>query len=137
MKNLKRQLAGAGPWRFINSAGVVCLLLVSLASEAFARVGGGQSYGGKSDGGDGDAGAILWLVFELFRVLLYLTIEYPLIGIPLDIIVIAGVIYFLWRRSQNRQPAIFSTAAGSSTRDRGSSTPSDGFVRDFCATAKV
>jgi hypothetical protein len=137
MKTLRRQLAGAGRWRFILAAGEVCLLLVILAAEAFARVGGGQSYGGKGGGGgDGDAGAILWLLFQLFRVLLYLTIEYPLIGIPLDIIVIAGVIYFFWRRSQNRQPAIFSTATGTSTADPGSVTHSDGFVREFAQLQK-
>src|SRR5688572_31350879 len=71
----------------------VCLLLTG---EALARVGGGQGYGGGggNGGGDGDGGAIIWLIFEVIRLLVYLTIEYPIIGIPLDIIVIAAVIWF-------------------------------------------
>jgi hypothetical protein len=81
-------------------------LLLFFCVDAFARVGGGHSYGGGSrgggggsrggsSGGSGDGGAIIWLIFELFRLLVYLTIEYPLIGIPLDIIVIGGVVFFL------------------------------------------
>lgn len=76
--------------------------LLMLPIEIAARVGGGQSYGGgSSGGGDGDdaGGAIIWLIFELVRLLLYLTIEYPAVGIPLDIIVIGGVIYFFKRKS--------------------------------------
>ena len=93
--------------------------LVSLSSvEAFARVGGGHSYGGGDSGGDGgDSGAIIWVLFQLFRLLLYLTIEYPIIGIPLDIVVIAGVIYFFVRRAKAAAPGIeiFSShAAGNS-----------------------
>ncbi len=73
----------------------------AVCAEALARVGGGQSYGGEgSGGGDGDGGAIIWIVFQVIRLLLYLTIEYPIIGIPLDIIVVAGVIYYFARRSK-------------------------------------
>jgi Tim44-like domain len=76
-----------------------CLMLAPV--EIVARVGGGQSYGGGSSGGNGgsdDGGAIVWLLFELLRLLIYLTIEYPAIGIPLDIIFIIGVIYFITRK---------------------------------------
>ena len=77
------------------------LLLIPL--EVVARVGGGQSYGGgrsggSDGGGSGGGGAIVWLIFEAIRMLVYLTIEYPIIGIPLDIIVILGVVYFFKRR---------------------------------------
>jgi hypothetical protein len=77
-----------------------CLLLIPL--DVLARVGGGQSYGGGSggNGGGDDGGAIAWLIFELIRLLFYLTIEYPIIGIPLDIIFIIGVIYFVTRRKK-------------------------------------
>ncbi len=72
-----------------------------LAEEVYARVGGGQSYGGKGgSGGDGDSGALIYLVFQIFRLLLYLTIEYPAIGIPLDILVVSGVIYYFVRRGR-------------------------------------
>ena len=86
----------------------VCLLLTG---DALARVGGGQGYGGGggNGGGDGDGGAIIWLIFELIRLLVYLTIEYPIIGIPLDIMVIAAVIwYFVFRKSNS--PSTFISA---------------------------
>ena len=138
MKKLERQVAGIRCWRLAFAASGVCLLIVLVAVEAFARVGGGQSYGGKGGGdGDGDGGAILWLVFQLFRVLLYLTIEYPIIGIPLDMLVIAGVIYFFWRRGQNRQPTIFSTGAvTAAATDPSGVTHSDGFARAFAQLQK-
>jgi hypothetical protein len=77
------------------------LVLVS-SVEALARVGGGQSYGGGGShgGGGGGAGAIIYLIFQLLRFLVYLTIEYPIVGIPLDIIVIGSVIYYFARRSR-------------------------------------
>src|SRR6266403_625546 len=65
--------------------------IVLLATETFARVGGGQSYGGGGgSGGGGGGGALIYLVV---RLLLWLTIEHPVIGIPVDIIVIGLVIY--------------------------------------------
>src|SRR5437870_4519546 len=70
-----------------------------LATDVLARVGGGQSYGGGGGhgGGGGGAGALVYL---LVRFLLWLTIEHPVIGIPLDIIVIALVIYWFSRPSK-------------------------------------
>ena len=85
---------------------IACMMLLALApfASVLARVGGGQGYGGGGGGGGGgdgdDGGAIIYLVFQLVRFLIYLTIEYPMIGIPLDIIVIGGVVYyFFFRRS--------------------------------------
>jgi predicted lipid-binding transport protein (Tim44 family) len=83
---------------------LVVLLLVALAVSAFARVGGGDSYsgggssggsgsGGGSGGGSGD-GELAWLVI---RFLFWLTIHHPVIGIPLDILVIFAVIR--WRKN--------------------------------------
>src|SRR5712692_8304593 len=83
--------------RFV-AAGVVLLGVALFATEALARVGGGQSYGGGGGGGGGGgAGAIVYL---LVRFLLWLTIEHPVIGIPLDIIVIALVIFWFLRPSR-------------------------------------
>lgn len=89
------------------------LVVLSLfSSEALARVGGGQSYGGGgSSGGGGDDGLFAWLIFELLRLLVYLTIEYPALGIPLDIIVIAGVLYFLFRRRSSSVGSFTSAVA--------------------------
>jgi inner membrane protein import complex subunit Tim44-like protein len=88
------------------------LLLNSV--EATARVGGGQGYGGGGGGGDDDGGAIAWVVFEIIRFLIYLTIEYPIVGIPLDIIVFCGVIYYFVRKGK-KGPTTFTSASTSST----------------------
>src|SRR5438067_12352229 len=71
--------------------GISVLSILAMAMDVYARVGGGQSYGGGGGhgGGGGGAGALVYL---LVRFLLWLTIEHPVIGIPVDIIVIALVI---------------------------------------------
>src|SRR6185295_4564062 len=48
-------------------------------------------------GGGGGGGALVYLVF---RFLLWLTIEHPVIGIPVDIIVIALLIYWFAKPSK-------------------------------------
>src|SRR5262245_60068073 len=80
-------------------AGALLVVAALFATEALARVGGGQSYGGGGGhgGGGGGAGAIVYL---LIRFLLWLTIEHPVIGIPVDIIVIALVIYWFAKPSK-------------------------------------
>src|SRR5436190_1939560 len=84
--------------RFV-AAGLVLLTVALFATEALARVGGGGSYGGGggSGGGGGGAGALVYL---LVRFLLWLTIEHPVVGIPVDIIVIALVIFWFMRPSR-------------------------------------
>ncbi|HKO60983.1 MAG TPA: hypothetical protein VJV03_07485, partial [Pyrinomonadaceae bacterium] len=97
----------------IFARGLVAMSLCFLLfGETYARVGGGQGYGGGGSGGDGDGGgAIIWLIFELIRLLVYLTIEYPVIGIPLDIIVIAALIwFFVFRRSTSPKTFITGTS---------------------------
>ena len=76
------------PWAAMRAFLFAELFLIS--SPALARVGGGGSYsGGHSGGGGGDGGGLIYLAF---RLLFWLTIEYPAIGIPVDIIVIAMVV---------------------------------------------
>ena len=87
-------------------------LLLFSSIEAMARVGGGQGYGG--GGGDDDGGAIAWVVIELIRFLVYLTIEYPIVGIPLDIIVVCAVIYYFVRKGR-KGPTTFTSASTSTT----------------------
>ncbi|HEX7831825.1 MAG TPA: transporter [Thermoanaerobaculia bacterium] len=86
---------------------LILLLTLVLAFSVFARVGGGDSYGGGSSssgsgsggGGGGDgSGELIWLAI---RFLFWLTIEHPLIGIPVDIIVITFVVRWLRRRERN------------------------------------
>src|SRR5882672_9372274 len=86
--------------------------LFLLPAEVFARVGGGQSYGGGRGHGDGGggAGAIIWLLFQFVRMLIYVTIEYPAIGIPLDIIVMAVIIFYFVKRQRTSSQAFSSVS---------------------------
>jgi predicted lipid-binding transport protein (Tim44 family) len=81
--------------------------VVLFAPDIFARVGGGQSYGGGGHGGGGGGGGAL--VYLIVRLLLWLTIEYPYIGIPVDIIVIALVIY--WFAKPSKKSVAFSSTS--------------------------
>jgi predicted lipid-binding transport protein (Tim44 family) len=96
---------------------VVVLLLALFAPETLARVGGGQSYGGGSRGGGSGEGAgfILWILFRL----LLLTFEYPAIGIPLDIIIIVGVVLYVRANKNKTPPSVCSadTAQTSAGKD--------------------
>src|SRR5258706_15875585 len=66
--------------------------IVLLATETFARVGGGQSYGGGGgSGGGGGGGGRVYLNVRLARLL---AIEPPVIGIALDIIEIELLVYW-------------------------------------------
>ena len=75
-------------------------LLLFTAVDALARVGGGDSYsgGGGSSGGSGGSGGGGGgggeILYYIFRFLLWLTMEYPLLGIPVDIVVI--VLVYRW-----------------------------------------
>ena len=94
-------------WLLVLLAASTALVTISLtAGDALARVGGGQSYGGGGSGGGGGGGGGA-LVYLLIRFLLWLTIEHPLIGIPVDVFVIVIVIYWFVR------PKSQSVSAGS------------------------
>src|SRR5438046_7606426 len=80
----------------------------AFAVEAFARVGGGQSYGGGGHGGGGGGGGIGALVYLLIRFLLWLTIEHPVIGIPVDIIVV--ILIILWFARSAKKTITSSTS---------------------------
>ena len=82
----------------LAAAGLFAVAL--LTTHALARVGGGQSYGGGGSGGGGGGGGGGALVYLIVRLLLWLTIEHPVIGIPVDIIVIALVIYWFAKPSK-------------------------------------
>jgi hypothetical protein len=126
--------------RLLFSVRAICgamLFLIIFAATALARVGGGQSYGGGGGhggggGGGGAGGAIIWLVFQVIRILFYLTIEYPVIGIPLDMLVIGSVVYYFARR-RGSGPETFSSAAAAMSRDLDVSKLQgrpDGFARE-------
>ncbi len=121
------------PSSFVITPRIVWVLVFLIAfqpEEILARVGGGQSYGGgNGGGGDGDGGAIIWIIFEVVRLLIYLTIEYPMIGIPLDIIVLGGVIYYFSRASRSTKEGYSSLSLPSTTSDVG--PRGGGFAREF------
>src|SRR6266478_4576306 len=86
--------------RRVAVIGGIAMATLLFTSEVLARVGGGGSYGGGGgSGGGGGGGGAGALVYLLVRFLLWLTIEHPVIGIPVDIAVIALVIYWFARPS--------------------------------------
>src|SRR5512140_3519952 len=82
--------------------------LLSIAAGAFARVGGGSSYSGggssSSGGGGGDGGGEI--VFLVIRGLIWLTFEVPAVGIPLDLVVIGGVVLYVRRKGSTTTMAL-------------------------------
>jgi uncharacterized Zn finger protein (UPF0148 family) len=116
---MKRWLTLRNAYRVAVVAAAVALVAL-FAVDVFGRVGGGHSYSGGSrggssgsrgGGGSGDGGAIVWLIFEALRLLVYLTINYPLIGIPLDIVLIVGIGFFLKRRARSVTAGFSSMAS--------------------------
>jgi ribosomal protein L24E len=92
-------------WRVISLA-----VIVGWAAIAFARVGGGESYsGGGSSGGSGGGDGGGELLYFAFRLLLWLTMEYPAIGIPVDLVVLYILIKW-WRSKQSAAQLKLSTA---------------------------
>jgi hypothetical protein len=95
------------------------LLSLLFAADVLARVGGGESYsgGGSSSGGGsggGDGGG-LEIAFYLVRFLFWLTIEYPAIGIPVDILVVFLVVKWLRSRADMKAVRIATTQAPART----------------------
>ncbi|MDP9190876.1 MAG: TIM44-like domain-containing protein [Acidobacteriota bacterium] len=79
--------------------------------DLLARVGGGESYSGggsSSSGGGSDGGGDAELLFYLVRFLFWLTIEYPAIGIPVDIVVIIVIVRW-WKRKNAPEVLTIST----------------------------
>ncbi|MBD0371939.1 MAG: TIM44-like domain-containing protein [Pyrinomonadaceae bacterium] len=98
-------------WALLLLAVCACLLVFASFTEVLARVGGGQGYGGGGSKGGGDGEGIAYLIYLIVRFLIWLTIEYPAVGIPLDIIVILGVILYFVRRKKTEKE--WSSAAPS------------------------
>jgi Tim44-like domain len=95
--------------------------LFLFAFAATARVGGGQSYSGGGSSGGGDGGGEL--VYLVFRLLLWLTIEHPVIGVPADIVVIVIVVRRIRRNaaappSSHSVPVLSLTTASATPRSQ-------------------
>lgn len=84
------------PGSWIAAAGALLLALAPVLVEA--RPGGGESYsgGGGGGGGGGDDGG---LIFLLIRLWFQLVFRYPVVGVPLTIIIV------LWLLRQRRRAA--------------------------------
>lgn len=95
-----RKRSGFKP-AIIGGLGIVMLFC---AVAAFARAGGGEGYsGGHSSGGNGHysgSGGGGDLIAFLIELLIRLTIEYPMIGIPLCLAIIA---FFYWASREGRE----------------------------------
>jgi hypothetical protein len=118
------KLARKSKLTLIVCAALAVTVFVFADPEVLARVGGGQSYGGGrssggSGGGGGGGGAIIWLIIQLARTLIYLTIEYPLIGIPLDIIVIGGIVYYIARKVSRVETQMSSITTSAPAQEAG------------------
>ena len=96
----------------VLALGVMTCAALMFSVEVLARVGGGQSYGGGGSGGGGGGGGGLGaLVYLIIRFLLWLTIEHPLIGIPVDIIVIVLVIVWFARSAKKSASSVSSSSS--------------------------
>jgi len=116
---------------------ISAVLLLTVPHEVFARVGGGQSYGGGSGGGSGGGGAGLgWVIIQLVRLLIYLTVEYPVIGIPIDIIVICGVVYYFAPRRNAKKSAVLFSSVMSAPPATGGESNSPRVAQDFSQLRK-
>lgn len=81
------------------------MILLLWVAEAWARVGGGQDFGGSSDGyGGGGSDDGPGVNIGLVRLLLWLCLEHPIIGIPLTIVVIY---FWLSSQKQGKNKAVF------------------------------
>ncbi|HEY0430964.1 MAG TPA: TIM44-like domain-containing protein, partial [Pyrinomonadaceae bacterium] len=113
----------------LGLATLACLALFPI--EALARVGGGSSYGGGRSGGSGDGGAIIGII----RALLWLTIEYPAIGIPVDVAVVGYFVYRIgWggrKSSETFSSTPLETSSGIVTAGH-----SESFNREFAQLRK-
>src|SRR5436309_10521156 len=130
MKHCRLSIANCRLTARFVVAGLVLLGVAFLATEALARVGGGGSYGGgggSGGGGGGGAGAIVYL---LVRFLLWLTIEHPVIGIPVDILVISLVIYKLTRPS-SKSISLNSSTSIYTPDPVATAVQQQGFQREF------
>ncbi len=119
--------------RWVLAASVI-LAIVAWGAFALARPGGGEGYsgggggrsgggwgggGGSGGGGGGSSSGGGELIFALVRALFYLIVEVPFVGIPLAIVIIVGVIWFLNQDRDQRSSVGWSTGASGESQTYG------------------
>ena len=83
---------------------LAALVLLALAGVAFARPGGGESFSGGHSGGGGGGGGIgdaidmIFFAIELIYYLVILFVDFPLIMIPLLIV----IVFLIWRSAHQK-----------------------------------
>ena len=101
---------------------ILFVTLLAAAPDVYGRVGGGQSYsGGGSSGGGGGGG---WSGgggssgssgdsdgCGIVELLVWLTIHYPAIGIPLDLVVVGFCIYMLVSKNSSGAGSSYSSSS--------------------------
>ncbi len=110
----KLRTLGAAPVRrlLITSALAAPFLL---ATTALARAGGGEGFSGGGGGGHGGGGGIFWILFYWID----FCINYPLVGVPITLVVLLFVAVFhrwIWRVYQTGQLQSGIQAMGDNTR---------------------
>ncbi|HPM75840.1 MAG TPA: TIM44-like domain-containing protein [bacterium] len=92
--------------RRIAVALLLALTLTLLAAPlAWARLGGGEGFGGGSSGGGGGSSDGDWveIVYLLVRLLIWLCVEYPVVGYPVTAaVIVGGIIVAVKYKSQPR-----------------------------------
>jgi predicted lipid-binding transport protein (Tim44 family) len=79
-------------------------LLFVASTPLFGRVGGGQSYSGGGGGGHGGGGGGGEGIGAIIQLLFWLNIAHPGIGLPLDLLIVAAIVYVVYRRMQAPPP---------------------------------
>ncbi len=99
MKNIKDRIFNKILKSYISHGKhfLLFVLILGFSFELFARAGGGGRYhssSSSSSGGGGGGGIAVYFIFQIIRLLFYLTITHPIIGIPLDIIIVVAIFFF-------------------------------------------
>jgi len=96
-------------WWLLAASGAVMALMLLAGDEAWARVGGGHSYssgGGSSSSSSGSSSS--GGEAAIARLLIWLCLEHPIIGIPVTVVVVGGFLYIKMkdnsRGSSKKQP---------------------------------
>jgi len=89
------------------SAIVLILVVLFTAADAWARIGGGQSFGGGGGGSRGGGSSSNGGEIELVFFLIQLCIEVPMIGIPLTMLVVLFAGFHYWDKSKSKTHMVY------------------------------
>src|SRR5262249_35673823 len=102
------------PWccpELLRALAAVALVLLT-AGAAWARVAGGEAHRG---GGGGAGDLPVELIYLFFRLVIWLNVDYPAIGVPLDILIVVGLIWLATSVKNAKAPPAVRTLAATPT----------------------